>query len=285
MDAKNTGSFEGWDHAWDDFAVANDDKGQVFIRAARPVAFYQFWQFHYAKDLFELIKERNYKSFLELGSGRGTTSMYLTQGGYSDITMVDLAKNAFVLAQQNYTREQLALPKMILGNVENTSLESDSYDCIYNIGLLEHFENPAPTLAEAYRLLREGGMIFMPIVPDMPYSKSIFQRIFLNPWSLVKKLVKTMIGYKEKATGNEEILRTQTDKAAYAKICAEIGYKNIQCIAYNPYWKLYDDESWWLDNFMLPIYQKHLELTKKEGKLSLQTSDAFELCYLLVAYK
>jgi 2-polyprenyl-3-methyl-5-hydroxy-6-metoxy-1,4-benzoquinol methylase len=284
MDAKNTGSFEGWDNAWEGYANDGSGKGLVFTKQSAPESFHQFYQFHYAKDLLELIKGRNYQSFLELGSGRGTTCMYLAQAGYSDITMVDLAEHAFVLARQNFAKENLPLPTMLIGNVEDTGLEGDKYDCIYNIGLLEHFENPAPTLAEAYRLLRADGMIFMPIVPDLPYSKSVIQRLFLNPWSLAKQIVKTLIGYKSTVSDND-ILRTTTDKAAYAKICKDIGYKNVMCIAYNPYWKIYDDESWWQNNFLLPIYQKHLELTKKANQPSLQTSDTFELCYLLVAFK
>ena len=72
------------------------------------------------------------------------------------------------------------------------------FDCIYNIGLLEHFENPAPTMEEAFRLLKPGGLIFMPIVPAMPYRKSIFARLLFNPVSLVKKIVKVAIRYENK---------------------------------------------------------------------------------------
>jgi len=83
-----------------------------------------------------------------MGAGKGTTSMYLADAGYEDITMVDLSDAGFKLATENCRREGVTPPKMMIADCEKTGLKEETYDCIYNIGLLEHFEDPAPTLRE-----------------------------------------------------------------------------------------------------------------------------------------
>lgn len=155
----------------------------------------------YASDLISLIKERNYTSFLELGAGKGTTSMYLIDAGYQDITLVDLSKEGEKLVTLVFNNYGFGKPNYIIADAENTPLKSKHYDCIYNIGLLEHFENPKPTLVESFRLLKSKGLIFMPIVPYQPYYKSLLCRLFFNPMSAVKYFVMLLKGRHTKPKG------------------------------------------------------------------------------------
>jgi ubiquinone/menaquinone biosynthesis C-methylase UbiE len=185
----------------------------------------------YSEDLLNLIKNKNYSSFCELGAGRGTTTMYLAKYGYSDLTMVDLAEQGFEVAKYSFEKFKLSIPKMIIADVEKTNIKEESFDCIYNIGLLEHFDDPRPTLEESYRLLNKVGLIYMPIVPVQPQYKSFFQRLMFNPLSLIKNIIRS----KSK---ENNINRTDYPRSFYAKICKEIGYKNIKCIPYNHIGKL-----------------------------------------------
>lgn len=280
MVSNTQGSYQGWDEVWKG-ENEMDQLNPNFTRE-QPKTIYQFWQKAYALDLLHLIKDKNYQSFCELGSGRGTTSMYLSDAGYRDITMVDLAQHGFNVAKYSFEKRGLKEPRFVLADVEKTGLNSDSFDCIYNIGLLEHFEDPSKTLQEAYRLLKKDGMIFMPIVPKLPFQKSIISRIFFNPVSLMKQLVKFIIGSKNK--DNSSIFRNELDKSYYAETCAKIGYQNITCISYNPYWKVNDD-GFVERRITLPFYLGHYRLFKKNRRISLQCSNFTEACYLLVAYK
>ncbi|MEM8528904.1 MAG: class I SAM-dependent methyltransferase [Bacteroidota bacterium] len=278
---KAQGSYEGWNDIWD----AQSKQGELnpMYTESTPQTIYQFWQNAYANDLLSLIGEKNYSSFRELGAGRGTTSMYLSKNGYHDVTMVDLAEEGFKVATYSFKYFNLPKPKMLLANVEQTGLEEEFFDCIYNIGLLEHFENPAPTLVENYRLLKKDGLIFMPIVPALPFSKSLLARIFFNPISIVKHLVKTLLG-KTKKSASSSILRTTHDREYYVKICEEIGFKEVQCIPYNPYWKVNPDGNF-LDKVTLPIYRWHYKTFRQGKQLSLRCSAAAELCCLMLATK
>ena len=280
MESKTKGSFQGWDEVW----KGENQTIQVnpnFTRQ-KPKTIYQFWQKAYANDLLNLIKSKKYETFCELGSGRGTTSMYLSDAGYHDITMVDLSIHGFNVAKNSFEKNGMKEPVFVLADVEKTGIDSNSFDCIYNIGLLEHFEDPSKTLQEAYRLLKREGMIFMPIVPKLPFRMSIIPRLFFNPLSLLKQLVKLVIGYKNK--DHSSIFRNSLKKNYYQETCKKIGYKNVTCISYNPYWKVNDDG--FLENHItLPFYQSHYSLFKKNNKISLKCSYYTESCYLLLAYK
>lgn len=79
MNIRSKGSYEGWDNIWK--GESDSEKLNLHFTKVKPKTIYQFWQKAYAQDLLNLIKEKDYKSFCELGSGRGTTSMYLSYAG------------------------------------------------------------------------------------------------------------------------------------------------------------------------------------------------------------
>lgn len=280
MKSKVQGSYEGWDSVWKGEKDSNQLNPHFTLN--EPKTIYQFWQKTYANDLLNLIKDKSYKTFCELGSGRGTTSMYLSKAGYEDITMVDLAENGFKVSIKSFADYNLKQPTFLLADVEKTGLPSGNFDCIYNIGLLEHFEIPDKTLIEAYRLLKPGGMIFMPIVPKLPFWKSAVTRIFFNPISLIKHIVKVLFGFKK--SENSNIFRNELDRNYYLNACHKIGYNNVICIPYNPYWKVNDD-GFIEKKFTLPIYLLHYKFFKKRQNISYRCNPLFEACYLLLAYK
>ncbi len=279
MDSKTEGSYEGWNEIWTD--QSSENILNPMYTEESPENIYQFWQKAYALDLIKLVKEKSFNSFCELGSGRGTTTMYLAKEGYKDLTMVDLAEQGFNVAKYSFDHYNLHQPTMILENVENTSLEDNRFDCVYNIGLLEHFDNPSPTLEESHRILKDGGMIFMPIVPIQPIYKSFFQLLLFNPLILAKILGKQILGKKVR---EKSINRTDYGISYYREACEKIGFKNITCIPYNPYFKTNSD-GWFMDNITFPMYKWHYNTFKKGKANSLKTSNLFDVCILLTASK
>jgi 2-polyprenyl-3-methyl-5-hydroxy-6-metoxy-1,4-benzoquinol methylase len=279
------GSFQEWDKIWKDYSkdsIEVKDINQLFTKST-PKTIYQFWQKCYFTDISKLIDGKNYKTFLELGSGRGTTSMYLCNAGYTDITMVDLSETAFKLASQNFKNSNLPVPKMVLANVENTGLPEGAFDCIYNIGLLEHFENPEATLKEAYRLLKPGGMIFMIVKPFIPFHKSLHYRILMNPLSIAKYLLLRILPSKKNSS--KKMIRTVVPKSTYLDLANQLGYYNATCISYNPYWKINKSE-WIENNITLNLYKLHYKLFKRRNNpVTLKTGSINEYCFLLVGYK
>lgn len=276
------GNPQEWDTVWKSDKENISDEVQLFTRG-KIKNIRQLWQRCYFNDLFSLVKDRNYNSFLELGSGRGTTSLYLMNSGYTNITMVDLAPEAFKLAKKLFENANLPVPNLILSDVRETQLPDESYDCIYNIGLLEHFRDPEPVLKEAYRLLKPGGLIFMVIIPEYPISRSIPLRLFLNPISVIKFIVKRII--KRKSVVEANMVRTYYSGNYYKNILNKLGEKNAVCIPYNSYHKIFVQEKY-LNLIALPFFKIQYAAKSFFCKPPiLKTNSKLAFCDLLICYK
>ena len=121
----------------------------------------------------------------------------------------------------------------------------------------------------------------MPIVPVQPQYKATFQRLLFNPLVLAKIVIKSFIKPNSKA---KNINRTAYRREFYSDICNELGFKNVKCIPYNPYWKVNEDGP--VENKLtLPVYRWYYNTFKAKKILSFKTSTMFDLCFLLYAEK
>jgi ubiquinone/menaquinone biosynthesis C-methylase UbiE len=272
------GSSKIWSSLWAQINSGRNSIECLFTRGSTR-NIYEFWQRAYANDLLNLIQNKNYHDFLELGAGRGTTSMYLIEAGYCKISLIDLSEEARDLANNNFKKYHLNFKDYILADVNNTPLQNESFDCIYNIGLLEHFENPGNVLREAFRLLRKDGLIFMPVFPDMSCPNAFLLRMLFNPLSFIKGLMFS------KAPKQESMIRTKLKAADYEKICQRIGYCNVECLYYNPFPKIVRD-GWYENTIILNFYKLMYSLNKIfPRRIQFRTNSFFGSAYLLIATK
>lgn len=271
------GSSKVWNSIWERMNK-KFPKACLFTRG-KTKTIYEFWQRAYAKDLQFLINDKGYKDFLELGAGRGTTSMYLNDAGYNQITLIDLSAEARNIAITNFKTFQLSFKDYILADVRKTPFSDESFDCVYNIGLLEHFEQPEEVLKEAYRLLRSGGLIFMPIFPDSKSPHCYLVRLLFNPLSYLKVI------FKGKTNRELNMIRTKLSIEDYSMVCRSLGFGKVECLYYNPFPKIVRD-GWYENVIVLKVYKWVHFLRQLSGrKLKFQTSSFFGSAYLLVAYK
>ncbi len=237
---------------------------------------------------------------LELGSGRGTTSMYLASKGCK-ITLVDLASAGLELAVKNFAACGLPAPRTELRDAQDTGLPSGTYNCVYNIGLLEHFEDPLPVLSEAIRLLRPGGMLFMVIIPDRSPWHALPLKLACNPLGTAVRFVRAVARRTRRliafppgpqsaagASGDENrlgMVRTNHSREQYIAWMHRLGESNVQCLSYNPYCRLYRSNV--LERYVtVPLYRLHLASRRWRGKYPLMAaSPGTASCYLLLARK
>ena len=277
------GSVKEWDTIWSKYS-GDHDRSILFTRGI-PRNIYQFWQRCYFEDLLKLVKPQPDWKLLELASGRATTSTYLASRGFHHITLLDLSETALQQARKNFAREQLPEPETVVGDAEATGLPANHYDLIYNIGVLEHFEDPSKILSESFRILKPGGAIFMPIVPDMPYRHSVLCRLLLNPKSLARKFAKVVIGRKD-ATSNNSMVRTDAGVSDYEHNAHAAGFDCVRCLPYNPYWKLYSDGSRFEEHLVIPLYRLLYSIKSIFGvNPCLKTWLSTSFCLLLTAMK
>lgn len=272
------GNPDEWNQKW-------EESGTQLFTKDEPKSVIQLSQRGYFEDLWSFLKDKPQPIHcLELGSGRGTTSMYLSNCGCK-ITMVDLSPEAFHLARINFQKESLAVPTFITADVRNTGLPDSSFDCVYNIGLLEHFENPRPVLGEAMRLLRPGGLLFMVIVPSIPLNRRWLSYLLLAPWNLALQPAKTLLKKLVGGTQRNSMTRTFFSNEQWVSWLSETNAADCSCVWYNPYHQITTSKLL-EQNVVVPAYLLHFSKTRlRSNKTALQTWRSIAACQLLTAYK
>ena len=279
------GDWQSWDRVWKNGLAAEDE---ILYRPDTPRTLRQLWQRCYFEDLWALLGPRAHtRTFLELGSGRATTSMYLAAHGAQSITLVDLAPHALELAKRNFARCNLREPRTVLADAASTGLPDASFDCIYKIGLLEHYEDPAPVLRETWRLLAPDGLIFMVIVPRVPFTRSLAMRFRLQPLKAMifcaKGIAKLSLRrHRQASTG---FTRTELPPGEYLRIMSALGCTDAQCIPYNPFHPLDSSLHSEIAKTVAFCWEHYVRTVSSGTRPALRTARWSALCDLLLCRK
>ena len=100
---------------------------------------------------------------LEVGSGRGSLSMYFADAGF-DCTLLDISPYVLASAKNLFAQNRLTA-KFVEGDVMALPFAPGSFDLIFSIGLLEHITNYQATVKEQARVLAPGGLLVAYVVP------------------------------------------------------------------------------------------------------------------------
>ncbi|MER2492178.1 class I SAM-dependent methyltransferase [Catenovulum sediminis] len=126
----------------------------VYNENARPYTNYPQKLCHY---LFQTFDFKPGMKLLEPGCGRGEFIRHFKNLGL-DVTGIDVCSEAKKLAQEL---------DVYICDIEKQTLpfEDNTFDIIYSKSFIEHLHEPGNYLAEAYRVLKPGG-ILLTLVPD-----------------------------------------------------------------------------------------------------------------------
>ncbi|MBM4167343.1 MAG: class I SAM-dependent methyltransferase [Ignavibacteria bacterium] len=118
----------------------------------------------FMKLLESLIPNSSEKKIIELGCGRGIDSLYLAFMGYK-VTAFDyyeIPLRNLKNAKENYEmtlRRPLELD-IIQGDFFNTGFSDETFDVVFNSGVIEHYSNEnyrIELLSEMNRITKKGG--------------------------------------------------------------------------------------------------------------------------------
>ena len=121
-------------------------------------------------------------SLLHAGCGGGQVDAAVA--GLFNITALDISPNALEL----YKKENGSNSRVCLGSIFNLPYQENTFDGIYNLGVMEHFSRSEieKILAEFKRVLKPGGKILLFWPPEFGLSVLFFK--FLR--SLLKVILR-----------------------------------------------------------------------------------------------
>lgn len=138
------------------------------------------------REMFDLIYDENPKKVLEVGSGTGSMSTFLSYLGYA-VTSLD--NDIKVLSKaKNLAKKLNGKVSFVLNDAFNIPFGDNYFDVVCHQGLLEHFSD-----AHIYKLLDEQlrvGKIVVLSVPNDSYKQLDFGDERLLPNSFWDKLLK-----------------------------------------------------------------------------------------------
>ena len=178
----------------------------------------------------ELIKKQHNfnggKRVLEIGCGRGSLSCYFSDAGF-DCTLVDLSKKVIDVAKNIFKKNKLKA-KFKVDDTNALEFPDNSFDIIFSIGLLEHFEDIKKPLKEQIRVLDQGGIWFGYIVPK--YTHNIQKK-----YNWINKILNVYNQEIDKTIHRKQkIFRSDAGSAKYITILKKLGLKNIQASGVYP---------------------------------------------------
>lgn len=95
------------------------------------------------------------KRLLEIGIGTGTDLLQFARGG-AIVTGIDITPRSIEISRRRFQVYGLS-GEFALGDAENLSFPSASYDVVYSFGVLHHTPDTTRAVGEIHRVLKPGG--------------------------------------------------------------------------------------------------------------------------------
>lgn len=101
------------------------------------------------------------RSILEVGCGRGATLLEFAKRG-ANVVGLDYSDDALAVCRSLEKQNGITGHATFLnGDASKLPFPAESFDFVFSVGLIEHFENPMAVLAEQYRVLRKSGFLLV----------------------------------------------------------------------------------------------------------------------------
>ena len=263
---------EHFNHQW--VEAISKEKGQEFSlfvpQHENPKTQRQFNLFNYFSYIQKEIEGKGYSSSLELGAGRGTISLYLKKYLGFTVTLNDMSEEAMTLAKANFTHFKEDA-QFVVSDARTLPFADNSFDVVTSIGLMEHLDDYAPILKEAYRVLKPGGTMMQINIPQ----KNSIQLLNVGYRNILKLFGKEL---------RKDFPRNTDTPEMYAMHTREAGFHEVHTINVNPF-PLFVPIPMIVDEVLTILYRGILKLRGAIAKEPFTCSYELSQCHFLIGKK
>ena len=116
------------------------------------------------------------KKVLEIGCGIGTAAVNFIRNG-ADYYGIELSKQSLELTRKRLEVYDLS-GSLYLANAEDNLdiFGTESFDLIYSFGVIHHSPNPEKIIANAYKLLKKGGILKIMLYAENSWKKMLIDK-------------------------------------------------------------------------------------------------------------
>jgi ubiquinone/menaquinone biosynthesis C-methylase UbiE len=157
------------------------------------------------------------KRIIEMGCGSGFTSLVLAQKG-ANLAILDISQKSLEIASSTFVEFKLSKPEVYKKDAINSKLPSNSFDIVWNGGVIEHFldDGKKELIREMYRITKSRGKIII-LVPNawcLPFQLAQFWQKITKKWPY----------------GFEDDISPRKLK----KLCKSLNIEKFKTYAFNP---------------------------------------------------
>jgi ubiquinone/menaquinone biosynthesis C-methylase UbiE len=153
---------------------ANEQKWDVRARTWDKKGFHYFYLRYFQKKVISIANLQKNTNFLDLGCGTGWAVCYAAAllNGWGNFIGIDISEGMIEKAKENASG--LKNISFFKASAEELPLENDFFDTIICTNSFHHYWNPIKALAEAYRVLKQKGRVYiLDITADDFFTKWI----------------------------------------------------------------------------------------------------------------
>lgn len=125
------------------------------------------------KVIFDFVKNKNYKSLLDIGCGTGYLIQILTKEKKADYVGLDLSVEMVKEAK----KKNIKKAEFIEGSADNLPFSKKSFDIVTCSESFHHYPDENKAMREAYRVLKKGGYY---VVADKDVGVFVWYHNFYN---------------------------------------------------------------------------------------------------------
>lgn len=119
---------------------------------------------------------------LEIGCGCGVGARIIHQTfSPSAIHAIDIDEEMLRKAKQKMIKWNNIPLQLLVGDAQQLPYPADSFDAVFNYGIIHHLENWQQGVAEIARVLKKNGVFYFEEIYPPLYANPLFKRILDHP--------------------------------------------------------------------------------------------------------